>query len=696
MSSIEEICEYLRFVLKNLKNKEIDKKKFNEIIENVLILSNNCVKTKQLIELNINYKLSANENNEDLSEESIDFMKFIDLLIRLICLLDNYNENEMISSNDSFTIELSLNKLICLTLIPYIGQHFKQIDRLFLSNDSKTITSDEKLISDQLILKICTILTKFLSSKSIISKSVREHCFASIIGSLMSLKHQSIESIDKTSIDEELSRLLLNSDQIVVIRNLLLLSRCKPIKWSNYEISRCLSRCLTCDSGLINLINAVVDCDQTSQKETTYNQRYQAIGTIVSAMPQLCCSLTQYFESIGPQVLHLLINSNPFYWKIGSMIVSSLENRNQKLTQEFIIEKVLNVFLIPNKSDLTINNAIEIIHHLINSRIDTKKFISIVSHLFYIRVILEESLSHYKSLLDDILVDIFISIDESVYLLDNILYNYSFQINLFETYIVDDVIGVKFKEEVNQKTIRKGIKTDTISEELINIKQIDQIVQFVTHLILKLSETFKLDLFLLLLERMTFSGPSLLTCSIVDSIHESVSQIINKYSEKSIMFIVSTFHRLSIQNTSPILPNNDEFETQSDVNFGEMQQNSLTMCLQIVKILLKEKHKLSEKDILQLKQCIHSLEILSKSESFDETSRKIAIDLKNQIEICDIPIKRSDFDELENKFETAMNQLNDHLMPVRAHALIQLKQLIYAKNSDLLKNQIQLINALKV
>jgi hypothetical protein len=90
------------------------------------------------------------------------------------------------------------------------------------------------------------------------------------------------------------------------------------------------------------------------------------------------------------------------------------------------------------------------------------------------------------------------------------------------------------------------------------------------------------------------------------------------------------------------------------------------------------------------------LEILSKSESFDETSRKIAIDLKNQIEICDIPIKRSDFDEMENKFETAMNQLNDHLMPVRAHALIQLKQLIYAKNSDLLKNQIQLINALKV
>jgi hypothetical protein len=99
---------------------------------------------------------------------------------------------------------------------------------------------------------------------------------------------------------------------------------------------------------------------------------------------------------------------------------------------------------------------------------------------------------------------------------------------------------------------------------------------------------------------------------------------------------------------------------------------------------------------VKVSKCIHSLQILSKSESFDETSRKIAIDLKNEIQICDIPIKRSDFDQMENKFETAMNELNDHLMPVRAHALIQLKQLIYAKNTDLLKNKIQLINALKV
>jgi hypothetical protein len=69
---------------------------------------------------------------------------------------------------------------------------------------------------------------------------------------------------------------------------------------------------------------------------------------------------------------------------------------------------------------------------------------------------------------------------------------------------------------------------------------------------------------------------------------------------------------------------------------------------------------------VKMSKCIHSLQILSKSESFDETSRKIAIDLKNEIQICDIPIKRSDFDQMENKFETAMNELNDHLMPVRA------------------------------
>lgn len=47
-------------------------------------------------------------------------------------------------------------------------------------------------------------------------------------------------------------------------------------------------------------------------------------------------------------------------------------------------------------------------------------------------------------------------------------------------------------------------------------------------------------------------------------------------------------------------------------------------------------------------------------------------------------------------FKQAIQDMNSNLMPERAHALITLKKLIYAKNSNIQTNKAQLITVLTV
>ena len=430
MANIQEICDNLKTILKVLNNRQTTEVSVNQINEKVFNSFESDLRVKQIYET-----IETNLNDLKQTKNSFEMNVCLDPMIKSIILLNNFNESELISTQNLFTIKLTLIKLISLTIIPYISEHFQQIQHLFLSIDGNNSFThfDNQFICRQFVHKLTKILINFLTTKSIISHILIEDCFASLIASLMTIRHNSDSEEEKQLIAEELNQLISGLDPIVVIRNLLLLSRCKAIKWSNNEISKYLSLCLTKNSGLISLINAVLDCDQTSERQTTLNQRFLAIGTIVSAMPQLCCSLRQYYEIIGKQLFDLLVSSDPNYPRIGSMILICLDNRNKKLTQEIFINKLLNLFLIPNKSSsLSLNNGIEIINNLIINRFDSKKFIPIISHLFYCRVIIDETLSHYKTILNDIIIEIINSIKESVYLMDNILYNNYHLINVFE------------------------------------------------------------------------------------------------------------------------------------------------------------------------------------------------------------------------------------------------------------------------
>ena len=340
---------------------------------------------------------------------------------------------------------------------------------------------------------------------------------------------------------------------------------------------------------------------------------------------------------------------------------------------------------------MSVNDSIEIIYNLIVSRYESKKFVPIVSHLFYCRVVLEESLSHYKTILNEIIIEIFQSNRSSVYLLDNTLFNNHQLINNYKTSFVKEVIGLEMKPHFNSECPSSSHASD---DPELDLKQVDFIVQFVLFLLKKLNDNFKVDLFLILIERMTFSRPSLLTCSLVDSIHESVSQILINHTEKSIRFVINTFQRMTEQNNQSLVVNSD-VDPNEDQVMNEMRQNSLEMCLQIIKVVLKEKKKLKPQDIDELKHLSPVLDSFCRNESFDESLRKIAKELKNEIDLYETSHHFCSSNGSNNEFESAMAELNDPLMPVRAHALIRLKLLIYSKDKILLENKSLLVNALK-
>lgn len=80
--------------------------------------------------------------------------------------------------------------------------------------------------------------------------------------------------------------------------------------------------------------------------------------------------------------------------------------------------------------------------------------------------------------------------------------------------------------------------------------------------------------------------------------------------------------------------------------------------------------------------------------NFNEEIKRRAADLQEELKNKSF-ISVSKYQE-DTVFKQAIQDMNSNLMPERAHALITLKKLIYAKNSNIQSNKAQLITVLTV
>lgn len=98
---------------------------------------------------------------------------------------------------------------------------------------------------------------------------------------------------------------------------------------------------------------------------------------------------------------------------------------------------------------------------------------------------------------------------------------------------------------------------------------------------------------------------------------------------------------------------------------------------------------------MALKQCIGSLEKLAASESDDEEKAKLSA-LRDKLVFLDPSCLASAHKGEMSQFAASMRDLNDQLMPTRAHALVSLKHLINGRDEETMSNSQRLLDLLKV
>lgn len=246
---------------------------------------------------------------------------------------------------------------------------------------------------------------------------------------------------------------------------------------------------------------------------------------------------------------------------------------------------------------LKIDETIRITLLLLLNRFERKEIVRYFKQFFFARCVLHEVQCGLTSDLDRLLGELLTSVGSSQYLLDRTLFGEK-NLNEFDKYRV-------------QLDVERGLKTvvlkssDSIQQvesNEVELKKVDQITQCTVKLICCRPDSYKIDTFLLLLQRYSQKSQrpidyqaSLLLCSLIDTLMkniitpEGLIMLIN-FPDKAIDFVNLTLERLTLSYDSDIF----EQATQTTRNEQDEQlensikEDSLNMCLQIIDFVLKK------------------------------------------------------------------------------------------------------------
>lgn len=658
MSLCYKICDTLNVFLETMTLKSTNYVEYSELIATILSKAEQCLLKHELVEI-----LST--------ENEMDIVKLNDIIFNLFTIL---SKEDLIPVSYISTIKSACLAWMQLAIYPFVSPYFKTYSQLVPASMKHLCEKDKMIVLPQENIQfICDTLRKLFLENSILTPIVKETCFPHLISATIVIELKISQA--NTPNDDEFHRNSLPE----YIRNILILMRCGPVRSIQKEISLRLSKIIITDHGLDNLIIAAIDNDDSSQKETTFLQRYQAIVTIVSGMPYIDCSLKDYYNFLSKQIFDLLKSKDENRWRIAGMLVNSLITRNHKLAFCFLIQPIIETFKNDkNALKISLNEAIAVVHRLIVCKCSPKNFLFVFSNFIYMRALTEETHLHHKTLLNDIIIEILHTIPNSHFELDNTLRYHHNMFYLYTIESVDNEIGFKFSQKAPG-----SIDSDS--------KAVDIIIQTCLKLIYKQSDEFQVDIFLLLLDQITFKSPDLISCALISELQNVILPKIMNDSSKIIEFVVNTIKR-TVNSSQCISLENSSLKT--DDTFLAVQQDSFSLCLQVLEVILKEVEKLSETEISLLKLCSEDLKPLI-SNSSNSGMKDLAYQIQQKLANLNL-VKLRQGGNTSKEFEKAIKDLNDEIMPVRVHAIITLKKLINVKDKVLFEHKDLVINALKV
>lgn len=448
------------------------------------------------------------------------------------------------------------------------------------------------------------------------------------------------------------------------------------------ELAHELSKFLTQSEGVVNLFLALIDFDTSSQKTTTHNQRFIAVSNIITCLPKICMSYSDYCENISRQLKPLLISDNDKYSNLACIIYKSMiESPHAKSAS--ISKILLDPFFAPftlSKCDIKLHEAIIAIHNLILNHLATDLFVGIFPSSFHILVKLFKTPSRLKSILKDILVSILNGIKPgpACCLLEQ---------TLFHKTGIPQYARDNEEDELSLVVVPKSYATD---EKTSPSQEYLKVIQLVTTYLLEETNNDLLTLeFFFHFKETMWSAKDLESRQLSAILIEPLlmQTVEEKSSKLDLLNIIATNTDKTLDlligillNYVSFLKSNSEDSTYCNASINQ----SISSCFRILEILYLTIADEHDKKLL-IDRCLPILiELRVIMNTKDDPTKK---DLYESLESLYSKFEQNSKQTSNNdsnsfysskhlEYAEAIKDLNDNLVPVRVHALVKLKQML--------------------
>ncbi|KAH7646172.1 Transport and Golgi organization protein 6 [Dermatophagoides farinae] len=485
-----------------------------------------------------------------------------------------------------------------------------------------TIMKSIYLIYLQLLLIENENLQQHYCVKLII-QTLRKDCFAILLALSTIYRSQSSNvnlSEELQSITNQLETKFLENhfnDQtcrLLVIRNFVaLLAISSQHGGHNSEskklfhiISNMFRNHLIVSGGLKLLIDATLDSDRQSERETTIVHRLQAMVTMVVNLPVR--QKLPYRQKIITQLLFELLKSDhsgshqhspQIYYQFAAMLLDTLNQIDPSLIQKMVFDTTIKSFN-SMEHEFSIEETIKIIYRLISYRSCLLKLSDFFPAIFYLRFQFEiekNQILHIPLKEDSkkLIIEMLREIPKSIYMLDDcICSQQSLWINHFRIEIDQSSSNrIDHRIKINQNS-------DKCKEPVDSLAQINLLATFILWILDQMAIDFRFNFFFLLLEQLMNKNPSTVVLFLIGPFGDRLfGQTISKReqdereafiisSQKTIQFLNNTLERI-VQKIIQI-PD----EQNDDEDLEDFQQNiqiwleTLSICLRVLSILIEK------------------------------------------------------------------------------------------------------------
>lgn len=448
--------------------------------------------------------------------------------------------------------------------------------------------------------------------------------------------------------------------------------------------------------GLLTLIEFVLGL---REHEEINIEKFNNVASIVLKKPPSIPTV-EYFTNIGNQSYELLVNINrPYITSCVGHIIETLWSKNKLIVQDFFFKRIwnnLNPETVTSEKDL--NNTINVLISLIKKDLspDLTQFLfkPILLSLWGYYVFLK-SVDKSTDVIVNILVSYFVTvknnddIDNDLFGLDRIAKNV-----IFENPSWEFSLGINGLPQISKKDVKIESKENKINNFIMSL---DKSCQVFIDLLKELDDEYVLGIFKLLLKRwLRIDGSDLiddenpffvlidlrLIESIGNEFKEDIAKtpidmlhIVNDFLKAQVKGSAST--EKSINNLKLEEPDSDD---DSDDEETDVNIQALPILFELLSAILTE----IDEDISSaikpvLEQIVTNLDNLIKSDN---------VVIKNNLSVCTslrdriksmlsgniITTNKQDNDS--KVLKRAITSLNDPLVPIRAHGLYLLRQLI--------------------